>query len=181
MSDKQGEIIEYTKDDILAYREYQGFPESYTIDMPSFFRWLVLKKEGKLSKGPLSEQGYKADNGKLRYDLLSPQSLEGLVKVLTFGAQKYADRNWEKGINYSRVFGALLRHAFSWLRGERVDPETGFNHMHHVQACAHFLAHYEECMQEYAPFNNLPAYNKPSDTEAIMQTLLFPGDRYNDK
>ena len=35
--------------------------------------------------------------GKLRYDLLPADALERLVGVYTIGAEKYDDRNWEKG------------------------------------------------------------------------------------
>jgi hypothetical protein len=37
----------------------------------------------------------KNDNDKLRYDLIPPQALKALAEVLTFGANKYADNNWQ--------------------------------------------------------------------------------------
>lgn len=88
--------------------------------------------------------GVKADTGKLRYDLLAPEALEGTAKVLTFGAQKYSDRNWEQGIKYSRVFGALMRHMWAWWRGEDLDAETRLSHLHHAACCIHFLQAYWE-------------------------------------
>ncbi len=53
--------------------------------------------------------GVKHDQDKTRYELLPAEFLDGVAQVLTFGAKKYADRNWESGIKYSRVFGALMR------------------------------------------------------------------------
>lgn len=69
------------------------------------------------------------DANKLRYELLPPDGLEALVKVYTIGAQKYEDRNWEKGMAWSRMFGSLMRHSWSFWRGETHDPETGCHHM----------------------------------------------------
>ena len=49
------------------------------------------------------EEGSKYDKNKLRVDLLSFQALQGIAEILTFGAKKYGDRNWEKGLSFSRV------------------------------------------------------------------------------
>jgi len=87
--------------------------------------------------------GDKHDLGKLRYDLVAPEGLKGLVEVLTFGATKYADRNWEKGLAWGRVFAALMRHMWAWWNGESIDPETGLSHLHHAACNIHFLQTYE--------------------------------------
>jgi hypothetical protein len=81
----------------------------------------------------LAEVGAKFDGEKVRWDLVPFDALEEVAKVYTIGARKYADRNWEKGINYSRVFGALLRHTNALYRGEEYDPENG---QHHASAIA---------------------------------------------
>ena len=89
-------------------------------------------------------QAVKHDEGKPRYDLVPPEALDALSRVLTFGASKYAARNWEKGMDWGRVFGAMMRHAWSWWRGEHKDPETGYSHLWHVLCCAAFLVTYEQ-------------------------------------
>ena len=76
--------------------------------------------------------GLRFDNGKARYDLLPYDALEVLAKVYTDGAVKYAPRNWEKGMDWSRMFGSLVRHAFAFWRGEDNDKESGSPHMAHV-------------------------------------------------
>jgi len=88
--------------------------------------------------------GRKDDTGKLRYDLIPPEALEELAKVLTFGATKYDDRNWEKGMNWGRVFGAAMRHMWSWWNGKNVDVETGYSHLSHALTCIAFLITYEK-------------------------------------
>jgi hypothetical protein len=86
--------------------------------------------------------GLKYDGGKVRFDLLDPYALEGAAQVLTYGANKYGDRNWEKGIKWSRVFGALLRHAWAMWRGEDLDPETNLPHIDHCAVNVMFLQRY---------------------------------------
>lgn len=88
-------------------------------------------------------EGRKDDTGKPRFELLAPEALEGTARILTFGAKKYTDRNWEKGMKWSRVFGALMRHLWCWWRGEEVDSETGESHLHHAACCIMFLQAYE--------------------------------------
>jgi hypothetical protein len=76
--------------------------------------------------------GRKDDLDKLRYDLIPPEAMRGLAYVYTIGAKKYADRNWEQGIKYSRVVGALFRHLFLWLIGEEFDTDNGQRHIDSV-------------------------------------------------
>lgn len=66
--------------------------------------------------------------------------LEGMVKVLTFGAEKYAEDNWMFVPNLrKRYFSALMRHLVSWAKGDIFDDESGLNHLHHCLCNAYFL------------------------------------------
>lgn len=58
------------------------------------------------------------------------------------GAEKYGERNWERGIAWSRVFAAALRHLWAWWRGENADPETGLPHLAHAACNLLFLLAY---------------------------------------
>lgn len=86
--------------------------------------------------------GQKHDQDKLRYDLIPPEMLEEVALVLTYGAVKYSSRNWEKGMLWSRPFGALMRHMWAWWGGEDNDPETGYSHLSHALCCIVFLTAY---------------------------------------
>jgi hypothetical protein len=86
----------------------------------------------------------KYDNSKPPMDLLSRKALVELAKVMEFGRVKYAAHNWRKGMAWSRVIAALLRHALAYSDGETTDPETGLSHAAHVMACAMFLVEYEQ-------------------------------------
>ena len=90
----------------------------------------------------LSKGGVKYDTGKPRMDLLAPEAIEGLASVLDYGAKKYADRNWERGMRWGRCTAAALRHIFAWMRGEDRDPETGLSHIDHAMCCLMFLKAY---------------------------------------
>jgi hypothetical protein len=90
-------------------------------------------------------EGRKDDSDKIRMDLLPFEALEAVAKVLTFGAKKYADNNWQKVDNAeSRYVGALLRHLSKYLQGERWDEESELSHLSHVATNALFLVWFEE-------------------------------------
>ncbi len=93
-------------------------------------------------------EGRKDDSGKLRYDLIPVGPLQKLAEVYTIGAKKYDDRNWEGGLTWGRVFGALCRHAFAWWGGEILDPVDGQHHLSSVAWCAFALMQYEETHPE---------------------------------
>lgn len=88
---------------------------------------------------PTLTTGTKYDAGKPRMDLLDAYAIEELAKVLTFGATKYEEHNWRKGIKVGRLIAAALRHLFSLLKGETNDPETGLSHAAHAMCCCMFL------------------------------------------
>lgn len=81
----------------------------------------------------------KHDAEKVRMDLLDPAAIEKLAEVLTFGARKYEQHNWRRGISKSRLLAAALRHLFSYMRGEDNDPESGLSHVAHAMCCCMFL------------------------------------------
>lgn len=88
-------------------------------------------------------EGRKDDQGKIRLELIPPELLFCVGDILTSGAIKYESRNWERGMKWSRVFGALMRHLWAWWAGEKADPETGKSHLWHAGACVAFLIAYE--------------------------------------
>lgn len=92
---------------------------------------------------PAELAGRKDDQAKPRYDLIPPELLEALADVLTYGANKYGARNWERGMAWGRPFGALMRHMWAWWRGEKADAETGRSHLWHAACCLAFLIAYE--------------------------------------
>lgn len=88
-------------------------------------------------------EGVKYDQEKPRFDLIPPELELAIARVLTMGAAKYGDRNWEEGMDHNRVIAALRRHLNAWQSGERIDPESGMSHLWHVAANVAFLVTYE--------------------------------------
>lgn len=89
-------------------------------------------------------KGIKHDDKKPRYSLVPVTAFDEVVKVLTFGAQKYAPNNWRYVENaYERYFDALQRHVWAWKRGEQVDPESGLHHLAHAICSAMFIIELE--------------------------------------
>ena len=85
--------------------------------------------------------GTKSDEGKLEWELLPLDMLEEVVKVLMHGKKKYTAWNWAKGIDYTRLLNASLRHIQAIQRGEDKDPETGILHSAHAVCNLLFLTH----------------------------------------
>lgn len=84
-------------------------------------------------------EGKKYDGEKPRMYLLPPKALTEVAKVLTFGANKYDEHNWKKLDNLqNRYTGAALRHIFSHMDLEELDPETGLDHLAHAICCLLF-------------------------------------------
>lgn len=84
--------------------------------------------------------GTKYDEDKPPMALLDPEFLEGLARVLGFGANKYAPHNWRNGILCSRLISAAYRHLGAINKGEDIDSESGQSHVYHLGCCVMFLA-----------------------------------------
>jgi hypothetical protein len=73
------------------------------------------------------------NEGKIRFDLIPPNSLEWLARVYTYGTTKYSDDNWWKAFKWRKdTFGCITRHIYKWLRGEKYDNESGLHHLAHA-------------------------------------------------
>lgn len=72
--------------------------------------------------------GLRYNDGKPRWDLMPFDALDVLADHYRKGAEKYAERNWEKGMSYSSMLASLLRHASAFAQGEDIDPENGSLH-----------------------------------------------------
>ena len=58
-----------------------------------------------------------AVGGKGAYHLLQPHAIYRIARTLEKGADKYAERNWEKGIPLSRFADSGMRHFLQFLAG----------------------------------------------------------------
>ncbi len=87
----------------------------------------------------LDQGGVKFDAGKIRMDLVPPESIMAEAAVYTYGAIKYDDWNHAKGMRRGRLVAALLRHTMAYMLGEENDPESGLPHTWHMRCCTGML------------------------------------------
>lgn len=72
--------------------------------------------------------------------LEATRAIEGIARVLAFGAKKYGRRNWMKGLKYTEIMDSSDRHQLAMLRGEDTDEESGLPHADHFACNALFLS-----------------------------------------
>lgn len=99
-------------------------------------------------------EGRKDDKGKLRWQLLRKgcvHALEGVIRVLMYGAGKYGDDNWKSVADAERRYrDALDRHLADIDKGIEIDPDTGEDNWFHVATNALFVAELRAAKREAA-------------------------------
>lgn len=91
-----------------------------------------------------SLMGKKFDSGKPKLSLLTKESLIAEARVFEYGAKKYDKNNYKKGMAWTRIIDAALRHLMSFNSKEDLDEESGMNHLWHAKACLAMLIYYYE-------------------------------------
>jgi hypothetical protein len=91
----------------------------------------------------MAEKALRYNSGKRKWSLVHFKSLEPMVEVLEFGAEKYAPDNWKKGMDQKEILESLMRHLASLMDGEKNCPESGKSHMGHIMCNAMFYNYYD--------------------------------------
>lgn len=98
--------------DFAASAQQQEFVEKKKKDEPEY----KLKDSGErreFKTGAVRDRAV----GKGRFDLIATQMMFRLARQYEAGAVKYADRNWEKGMDFSVYIDAALRHLEKYVAG----------------------------------------------------------------
>lgn len=90
----------------------------------------------------MKEHAERFNKGKPRIGLIPPEILEALGAVLGFGAEKYGENNWKKGLTDEECLSSCLRHITQLMKGERLDSESGLHHAAHAACNLAFLLHF---------------------------------------
>lgn len=98
------------------------------------------------------------NEGKPQWSLVDFKSLEPMVRVLEFGAEKYDRHNWKKGLTTSSICESLLRHVFALMNGQETDPESGLPHVGHIQCNAMFLAYMKANRSDFDDLQKSPSF-----------------------
>lgn len=113
----------------------------------------IRKNREKVTKEDLVG-GFKADSGKEDIALIPWQFIMALAALFTTGAKKYSPYNWYLGMDYSRVYSAMMRHALKWWGGEKYDETDGQHHLISVAWCACVLFIYDTMPERFAKFDD---------------------------
>ncbi len=97
-------------------------------------------------------------SGKGRPDLISPFALTRLAKHYERGCVKYADRNWERGMNYSRYTASMFRHIIAWMMGKEDE-----DHLAAIAWNAFAIMHHQELNE--IQWDDMPHYLSKKDGE----------------
>ena len=127
----------------------------------------------------VGQDGVKYDDGKNRVGLIPILPLLEIGKVFSRGASKYDARNWEKGMPWSRVYDAALRHIYTWWAGERTDPEMRTHHLANAITNLLFLLEYDRTHPEC---DDRTLVNTPLTDDKIEEVATGdPGNPYKRK
>lgn len=112
---------------------------SFSYDKRKYFRIPKPLFMALFHTNEVSKDFIKADQNKTEWDLIPYEELEDVVKVLQMGAKKYKRDNWKNCDNPSRYVNALLRHVISYVKGDKIDSESGLSHLAHAMCNCLFL------------------------------------------
>jgi len=98
------------------------------------------------------------DTDKGRTDLISPFALTRLSKWYSLGAKKYTDRNWEKGMPFSRYTASMFRHVIAWMKGDESE-----DHLAAIAWNAFAIMHHQELNE--LNWDDMPHYLSKKDGE----------------
>jgi hypothetical protein len=130
-----------------------------------------------------ADQVHKADAGKLRPSLFPWRAINPVLRVLEFGAKKYAAHGWS-GVAADRYVEALLRHVVEWQTRSReegllcLDEESGLPTLAHIACNALFLlAHPGVTVSEVVPS---PSVLSPSKYYTLVTgDIIEANDEYD--
>lgn len=92
---------------------------------------------------------------KLRWDLLPLEEIEDIVRVYHAGAKKYADNSWQDiPDGFRRYYAAAQRHLMAYMKGERIDPDTGCFHLAQYAWNAIAMLYYDKHNKGCFPFED---------------------------
>jgi hypothetical protein len=85
--------------------------------------------------------------GKGRFDLLSPFAEERLARHMENGARKYADRNWEQGMDFHRCLDSAKRHINAYLKCRLLGIDPPEDHLAAAVWNLEVIMHFEALIE----------------------------------
>lgn len=158
-----------------AYNDY-GFQngDRCVVDDPGPLGLWVIEKDGiyvSVSKMDITKiektEGVKNDNGKPDLAQIPTEALESIARAFMDGEKKYGRYNFKKGMDWSKLISAVLRHMRAFNKGEDYASDSKLHHLGHAGAGICILLDYYH--------NNLGTDNrfKPNPTTDDAATTAF--------
>ena len=85
------------------------------------------------------EKFKKSDEGKIDFNLITPDFLKEVAEILTKGASEYGKNNWRRCKEPDRFNSAVMRHWNEYRRGVKVDKDSKKSHLAHIVCSLMFL------------------------------------------
>lgn len=143
--DQEFDIKDFVKITTIANNQFKNFnllKEINEYDYVKDLKSLMPAATGILKETetkPVLRGGTKHDSGKPKIRFLTREFLEGIAEAQTFGSKKYGDWNFQKGLETTALYDAMMRHMLAWMSGESLDPESGLSHLAHAGANLNML------------------------------------------
>lgn len=85
----------------------------------------------------------KFDEGKPRVELIEPEFIMNMGRVMGHGAKKYREQSWKTDVANpaQRYLGAALRHLLDAAAGKLIDDDSGLPTLSHA-ACSVMMLQY---------------------------------------
>lgn len=127
--------------------EWESVMRLQTVDdLPLLRTFLLRESMFHLCKNPSNPQALASAWSRVCKipDGLDPDyvGLEPMVRVLMYGAEKYDDHNWKKGLSLVSLVDCAMRHFIAMEKGEELDPESGLPHKGHLMCNLMMLAYF---------------------------------------
>lgn len=85
----------------------------------------------------------------VRYDLISPYALRRVAQVYAHGANKFGDRNWEKGMPFDDLINRIYNHINLHMMGDRSE-----DHLAHATWNLMAILHFQGKDESYGDTNS---------------------------
>ncbi len=92
--------------------------------------------------GVMIDKALRFNEGKPKWTLVHFESMVPLVRILEYGAKKYAPYNWKKPMSRSDILDSMQRHMAKLIDGDENDEESGLPHIGHIMANAMFYSYH---------------------------------------
>lgn len=125
----------------LALRKDPVIKDKYQINVDAVIYELTQLVLAEIRADPKKDFALRYNHGKPQWSLVHFGSLEPMVRVLEFGAQKYSTDNWKSGFPDKKIMESMMRHLACMMDGEINDPETGLPHVGHLMCNCMFLSY----------------------------------------